>query len=353
MPSINTRVTSYCFTLNNYTKEEELSLQKLNYKYLIYGKEIGENGTHHLQGYIHYHKSTRFSAVKNDIPRAHVEKRKGTSKQAADYCKKDGDFYEFGEIPLTAAQASKNTWSEIMLKAQLGEHKWIMDNYPKVWINLSHKLESLRSPETEILDGDLIHEWWVGPTGTGKSRSLWQLYPNHYQKDTNKWWCGYKHQELVAIEEWSPKNECTGSQLKIWADRYPFTGQIKGGSLDKIRPRKLIVLSNYEINDCFPDSRDIDPLRRRFKVLRFPEDLNLVIERSELFKREREQKRNQLEITINEENENIEPTEIDVLPTIDTANDNDMWQQYATTSDLLSILELGPESDAYNTIFNQ
>jgi len=75
---------------------------------------------------------------------------------------------------------------------------------------------------------------------------------------------------VVAIEEWSPKNECTGAYLKIWADRYPFTAQIKGGSLTKARPIKLIVLSNYSIEDCFPDARDYEPLKRRFTVIEFP-----------------------------------------------------------------------------------
>jgi len=75
---------------------------------------------------------------------------------------------------------------------------------------------------------------------------------------------------VVAIEEWSPKNECTGAYLKVWADRYPFTAQIKGGSLTKARPIKLIVLSNYTIEDCFPDARDYEPLLRRFTVIKFP-----------------------------------------------------------------------------------
>ena len=65
------------------------------------------------------------------------------------------------------------------------------------------------------------------------------------------------------------QNECTGSQLKIWADRYPFSAQIKGGTLLKIRPTKLIVLSNYEMEECFPNEADLLPLKRRFTIKRF------------------------------------------------------------------------------------
>lgn len=73
----------------------------------------------------------------------------------------------------------------------------------------------------------------------------------------------------MAIEEWSPKNECTSSQLKIWADRYPFCAEIKGGTLQKIRPLKIIVLSNYSIDECFENSQDLEPIKRRFKVKQF------------------------------------------------------------------------------------
>jgi len=273
MPSAHhTRRVGYCFTLNNWTEEEYEKLVALPCKYLILGKEIGENGTPHIQGYIHFERNVRFNTVKKYIPRAHIEQAKGTPAQNSDYCKKDGNFEERGKLPQTAKQASKEAYAEILKRAEDGDIQWIKDHYPRMWIQLSHRIESLQQPKNTILDGELRHEWWVGPTGSGKSRLLWELYPTHFQKDANKWWCGYRHQNVVAIEEWSPKNECTGSFLKIWADRYPFTGQIKGGSLQRIRPVKLIILSNYEIDDCFPDRRDAEPLHRRFTVLRFPRD---------------------------------------------------------------------------------
>ena len=96
--------------------------------------------------------------------------------------------------------------------------------------------------------------WFLwGKTGTGKTRRAFELAANNspptcYCKDpNNKWWDGYQGEEIVVIEEWEPKNECTASKLKIWADRYPFAGEIKGGTLQKIRPRKIIVTSNYTI----------------------------------------------------------------------------------------------------------
>lgn len=277
-------MTGWCFTINNPKEDEVEALKQLDYAYLVLGYEKGEQGTFHIQGYIHYKRNVVFSRVKQDLPRAHIEARKGSVLQAVNYCKKDGVFQEFGTCPKTAQDASRETWKNIMECAQKGDHEWIMENYPKVWIQLSNRLEGLRKREKTILDGELQHEWWVGPTGSGKSSTLWQEYGNHYQKELNKWWCGYQDEIVVAVEEWSPKNECTGSQLKIWADRYPFTAQIKGGSIKGVRPLKIIVLSNFDIDACFTDARDLDPLRRRFKTYRFPDDIDEVVQRARDFK---------------------------------------------------------------------
>jgi len=283
------RHIGWCFTLNNPTNDESDAIRNLQFEYLIIGEEIGESGTPHLQGYIHYKIPRTFLSVKKDLGRAHVEQRKGTPQQAADYCKKEEKYVEYGKLPKSNAeraklggQATKRKYKAILEAAKSGRMEWIQDEHPDVWINLSHRLQSLRETKATILD-DIEHEWWVGETGTGKSKHLWELYPNHFQKELNKWWDGYQYNDVVAIEEWSPKNECTGSQLKIWADRYPFTGQIKGGALLKIRPKKIIVLSNYNIQDCFPDCRNQHPLLRRFKVLRFPDDIPIAIENAAAF----------------------------------------------------------------------
>jgi len=57
LPSKNRiRARRWCYTLNNYTKEEMSQLLTLfqTEKYFIQGEEIGEEGTIHLQGYIEF-----------------------------------------------------------------------------------------------------------------------------------------------------------------------------------------------------------------------------------------------------------------------------------------------------------
>lgn len=184
-------------------------------------------------------------------------------------------MFEDGKKPMSneeKGQSEKARWARLLQLAEEGTWDKIKEEYPKESIIHGQRLMALHRPECVPINGSLEHEWWVGPTGTGKSRLAWELYPKHYAKPLNKWWDGYQFEEIVIIEEWAPRNECTASALKQWADRYPFTCEVKGAVLPKIRPRKLIVLSNYTIEQCFPQKEDCDPLLRRFKVLKFPED---------------------------------------------------------------------------------
>lgn len=94
----------WCFTLNNYDEGDINQLRNLMdsgtlVSYVVFGREVGENGTPHLQGYVEF--KTRWDLVRctrSFLPRAHFEQRRGTPQEAADYCKKDGDWEQSGEI---------------------------------------------------------------------------------------------------------------------------------------------------------------------------------------------------------------------------------------------------------------
>lgn len=119
-----------------------------------------------------------------------------------------------------------------------------------------------------IMEGDMPHEWWWGAPGSGKTYKAFTEYPGLYIKPLSKWWDGYNDQEVVLIDDWSPDHAMLVNHLKHWADRYPFAAEIKG-SMMQIRPKKIIITSNYPIEACFEREEDQAALRRRFKVTRF------------------------------------------------------------------------------------
>lgn len=89
--------TRWCFTLNNYDDESIQLLQTQltadNCTYAVVGKEVGESGTPHLQGYVHLKKKIRFSSIKTLLPNGcHIEAARGTDQQNETYCSKDGSI---------------------------------------------------------------------------------------------------------------------------------------------------------------------------------------------------------------------------------------------------------------------
>lgn len=93
--NLRPRSRSWCFTLNNYT-EKNLS-QCLEYfrakKFtFIIGKEVGESGTPHLQGYLRNKNQISFSTLQKALPGAHLEAALGDQESNYIYCSKGGDF---------------------------------------------------------------------------------------------------------------------------------------------------------------------------------------------------------------------------------------------------------------------
>lgn len=99
---------SFCFTVNNYTAEDEdllRAMEKHDAIYLIFGREVAPNtGTPHLQGYVRFSKVKRPNAVLAIIPKGtHLENAKYSAAHNQKYCSKEGDFevgaYDTGDRP--------------------------------------------------------------------------------------------------------------------------------------------------------------------------------------------------------------------------------------------------------------
>ncbi len=100
------RARSWCFTLNNYTTNDVVSLSHNKWddmeitKY-VFQEEIGENGTKHLQGIIQFKNQISFTSLKEFHNKIRWSKCKNL-KASIKYCSKEdtrnGKIYTYGDI---------------------------------------------------------------------------------------------------------------------------------------------------------------------------------------------------------------------------------------------------------------
>ena len=74
-------------------------------------------------------------------------------------------------MPKEKGEGEKKRWRRIFEKAEEGDEDWLKENEPNVAFKHMATFRSHKKAKKEPLNYvDTPHEWWVGPTGTGKSR---------------------------------------------------------------------------------------------------------------------------------------------------------------------------------------
>lgn len=192
----------WCFTINNYTEEDIEKLNKVECEYLIYGKEVGERETPHLQGFITLINKKRLTWIKKNIhATGHFETKRGTVLQAVTYCKKDGDFTERGEVPreqtARGSQASKEKYQQIIKHAREGNMFEIETEHPTVFLQYNRILSSLFTCDKH--DQLFTRGVWIyGRSGSGKTSTVRRLLENGFydKAPRTKWWDGYKGEKV-------------------------------------------------------------------------------------------------------------------------------------------------------------
>jgi hypothetical protein len=99
-------------------------------------------------------------------------------------------------------------------------------------------------------------------------------FPGAYLKvPQNKWWDDYNGEEDVLIEDFDASDEYMGKFFKQWVDRYAFRVEVKRGGM-VIRPKRIIITSNWSIDQCFKDDKVRKPIERRFHQVEFTQKID-------------------------------------------------------------------------------
>lgn len=262
----------WSWTLNNPTEAEinyieECSRTEEPIQYLIYGKEIGDEGTPHLQGYLEMKSRTRMGGVKRWIgDRVHLEIARGTAVQNIEYCSKDGDTWTFGE---PRVQGRRTDLDASRALAEEEGMRSVSSTCSVMQIRVAEKYLEYNETARDWLP---TVRWFWGPTGTGKSRTARELCSDdtYIKNNDSKWWTGYDRHECVIIDDFRPSWWHITEMLRL-LDRYECLLEVKGGHRQLVA-KTIIVTSSLRPNDCYIHTGEaITQLMRRITEVRhFP-----------------------------------------------------------------------------------
>lgn len=225
------RSRSFCFTINNYTVQDEIDVFGLyaeySCRYFIAGFELGENKTPHIQGYVYFTNQVTLSSVSKMLPRAHLEVSKGNITSNYDYCTKDGEFFEYGDKP-DQGKLGKERIIDIMTNPYDNYH--LYNQYRRSYKDLQLDLVAQRTrreviiaPTMDLVD---ICKYYKTP------------YISGYDED-------YHGEKCYVL----PFQEYQLDQWVLWYNGFPKSVKI-GYQIMKVNPKYLVVLfsdSQYTI----------------------------------------------------------------------------------------------------------
>lgn len=265
----------WCFTINNPIRGYDELNGVTDWNYMVAGNEVADSGTPHLQGYVCFNKRMYQTQVSRMLPTAHLEIARGTPLEAAEYCMKDADYFEAGVLPLgqsagssRGGKATQKKYRDTYRLAKSRDLDAIEEQAPDLLLKhyTTIKRIGMDNPPRVHDISTLQHEWIWGAPGIGKSRVARLENPGHYLKSHNKWWNGYHHEDVVLIDDLDRDDaKWIGQFLKTWCDHYPFQAEEKFGNM-VIRPKKIVITSNYQIEELFPEETLAKAIRRRLKV---------------------------------------------------------------------------------------
>lgn len=253
------RLRNYVFTWNNWQKDFKDKDEVIEYfekvshlTYLVVGFETGESGTPHLQGLISFSIGKRFTFMRKLLKNNHIEMLKGTKRQARDYCIKDGDYFEIGEL---VEERSRTDLKEFYEAITNGSDDYdLMIDFPTQFMRYHNMINTIRQtllakkysnenrPNLKVI---YIH----GIAGSGKTRFLHDLYEHkeiYRVTDYKHPFDAYKGENVLVLDEFNGQFDIT--QFNNITDIYPY--RLPARYNDKVAAYQVVyIISNFDFKD--------------------------------------------------------------------------------------------------------
>lgn len=298
--NVSDKYRCVCFTLNNYTREQEELFTTWNgYSYLVYGREIGESGTPHLQGYMELKRQSRGSVLVKRFPGVHFERRLSPDNQSCiDYCKKGEQSHEewddlstfgpnYGKGALVVELGTPRAngvhvktvedFRSDLLSGQITPEQ-IAIEHPQLYCRFYKAIcttydEGRRSVRR---NWETNCEWHFGKTGVGKTRYLYDKFAEqieagevYFFNPDHGWFDSYKGQSICIFDDIREEDIPYNQVLKL-TDRYHYEVARRGRCMQPWLARECYFTSSrppwevYTFQNATGDS--ISQLLRRVKV---------------------------------------------------------------------------------------
>lgn len=268
------RTRNVCFTLNNPPAKDEFirALGKLPCTYWVFGQEVAPTtGTPHLQGYAEFSHALSSKRIKKDLGATiHLEPRRGSAQQAAEYCKKDGIFEQWGEI---SNQGNRSDIEEAISLLRTGGLTAVAEQRPAAIVRYHRGLSALHYLDLQSVERDPpAVEFYYGPGRCGKTRLAYGN-GNGVAKLclSSGWFDGYSGESTVILDDFDgAASKVPLSALLQYLDRYRVLVPVKGGFVPFV-PTKIIITSNYHWKQWYDWSTRTNQyasLARRFTLVK-------------------------------------------------------------------------------------
>lgn len=218
--------------------------------YFLAGEEHGEptddkpDGYHHWQFFFQLRKDQTWGWLHKRLPGIHLEPRRGTVEQCMEYCMKDGNFTQMGQVLDRPGQGRRTDIVLFVEDCKTQSDKDLWTHHPDCMARYTRVPQAVRNAFVEPRSWVTQLNWIFGEPGCGKTLYVQQKYPDLYSQDRSMWWDGYSGQETVLIDELNAPDFRFDTLLKI-GNKGQYKVQVKGGYVEFVAKR-LFIVSNIE-----------------------------------------------------------------------------------------------------------
>lgn len=218
----------------------------------VIGFEVGETGTRHIQGIFFFKQQKTFNTLRDYFKKNHIE-RVINVDSSVKYCKKDGDYREFGNVRSQGQRTDIEDFKDAIIDGL--DDLELLNEFPTQFMRFSNQINKIRQLTFNDYyrrnNRDLQVVFLGGESGSGKTSSIYKNFDiediyrvTNYKNPFDS----YQNQRVLVLDEYNHQFEIP--ELLNYLDIYPLA--LPARYNDKWACYEIVfIISNYTYNDLF------------------------------------------------------------------------------------------------------